>query len=50
MIAQRKRRHGGHITKRGLVQDRRIRASNRPRKKFKKGVGDQGDWDADENF
>lgn len=31
-------------TKRGIAQDRRKKARYRPRKKFKKGLGSQGDW------
>jgi len=31
-------------TRRGIVRDRKIKAKYRPRKRFKKGLGNKGDW------
>ena len=31
-------------TKRGIRQDRKIKARYKPAKKFRKGIGNQGDW------
>jgi hypothetical protein len=36
--------HGKSSAKRSYKQDRKRKAKYRPRKKYKKGLGNQGDW------
>lgn len=38
------RRYKGYKSRRSFIADRKKQAKHRPRKKYKKGLGSQGDW------